>query len=484
MNKYPLLSKTLIVGFLMLLLVIPLSMVRDVVNERSANREAAARDIANASAGEQTVVGPVLYVPFTETFPVTVPVPNTKDETRVEMRTRKSASVVFPTRLDIQSQLKTEVRWRGIFPVTVFTTEQSGQGRFLWKEVKPEMKDGQVSLGRPVVLLGVSDVRGLLSAPRLGLGDQQLPFGPTPLESDAPLPLAAEIDADALKPGADIAFTLRLELAGTERLGWVPLANENTVTLASSWPHPSFSGSFLPRTRQVTADGFEASWSVPALSSQAQKQFLHALVALTETGATGAPQADSTRASPTLLNGSAMEQFSVSLDDPVDVYRLTDRATKYGMMFIVLTFAVFFALEMVKRWRIHPMQYLMIGAALVLFFLLLLSLSEHASFAMAYAVASGACIALLTYYLRYVLGGWRAGLGMSGMLVALYGVLYGILASEDNALVMGSLLLFGVLASIMVATRKLDWYGVMNLAPAATAKPDDSPAAVVQTNAL
>jgi inner membrane protein len=151
----------------------------------------------------------------------------------------------------------------------------------------------------------------------------------------------------------------------------------------------------------------------------------------------------------------------VALDNPVDVYRLTERATKYALMFIVLTFAAFFVLEMVKRWRIHPMQYLMIGAALVLFFLLLLSLSEHLDFAWAYGLASAACIGLLTHYLRHVLRGWRPALGMSAMLVALYGVLYGILISEDNALMMGSLLLFGVLAAIMVVTRKVDWYSVM-----------------------
>jgi inner membrane protein len=161
------------------------------------------------------------------------------------------------------------------------------------------------------------------------------------------------------------------------------------------------------------------------------------------------------------------EQFSVSLSDPVDVYRLNERATKYASMFIVLTFAAFFVLEMVKRWRIHPMQYLMIGAALVLFFLLLLSLSEQIGFLNAYLIASVACIALLGHYLRHVLGGWRSGLAMSGLLVALYGVLYGILVSEDNALMMGSLLLFGVLAAIMVITRKIDWYSVMAVDPPA-----------------
>jgi inner membrane protein len=151
----------------------------------------------------------------------------------------------------------------------------------------------------------------------------------------------------------------------------------------------------------------------------------------------------------------------VSLADPVDPYRLAERAAKYGMLFIVLTFAAFFVLEMVRRWRIHPMQYLMIGAALVLFFLLLLSLAEHLAFGAAYALASGACIGLLAYYLRHVLGGWRAGLVMSSLLVALYGVLYSILLSEDNALLLGSLLLFGVLATMMTVTRRIDWYHVL-----------------------
>ncbi|RZJ03522.1 MAG: cell envelope integrity protein CreD, partial [Rubrivivax sp.] len=178
--------------------------------------------------------------------------------------------------------------------------------------------------------------------------------------------------------------------------------------------------------------------NVTSLSAQAQQQFLQ--------------QGD---------KPPALEGFAVALDNPVDVYRMTERATKYAMMFIVLTFAAFFVLEMVRQWRIHPMQYLMIGAALVLFFLLLLSLSEHIDFAWAYLVASAACIGLLAHYLRHVLGGWRPGLAMSGLLVALYGVLYGILVSEDNALMMGSLLLFGVLSAIMVATRKVDWYSVM-----------------------
>jgi inner membrane protein len=440
-NKYPLLSKLLLIGFLMALLAIPLALVRDIIAERTATRFDATEEVARAHAGPQTITGPVLWLPYTETFLRTVKVDGKVGETREELVAEERVSIQFPKTLDTKSQLGTETRLRGIFPVTVYTSQHASTGRFVWSEVLPRNRSGQIALGQPLLLVGVSDARGLLAAPMLRLGGSALKVGQAP--GSSPLPLAAQVDLAQLKPGAVLDFDLTFELDGTGRIGWVPLADENSVTLTSPWPHPSFGGDFLPRTRSISDSGFEATWRVPSLSSQAQAQFAQA-------GKEDTP----------------MEQFSVGLEDPVDVYRLTERATKYAGMFIVLTFAAFFVLEMVKHWRIHPMQYLMIGAALVLFFLLLLSLSEHLDFAWAYGIASLGCIALLSHYLRHVLGGWRPGLAMSGLLVALYGVLYGILVSEDNALMMGSLLLFGVLTAIMVATRKIDWYNVMGSDPA------------------
>lgn len=439
MNTHPLLSKTLIIGFLMALLAIPLEMVRGVIRERTVNRSQATTEIARAHAGAQTLTGPVLHVPYTESFTRTVVVDVDAGKKREETVTVARVLTVFPKSLDTRSQLKTETRLRGIFPVTVYTSHHDTAGRWVWPGVSATEPGGQIKLGQPQIIMGVSDLRGLQSAPVLKMGGRALEVGASPAGQKLPLPLAAALDPSLLTVGAPLDFTLALDLAGTEQIAWVPLADDNRITLASAWPHPCFGGDFLPREREVGGAGFKASWSVPSLSTQAQQQYL----------------------SKVRGEGLRLDQLSVSLEDPVDVYRLSDRATKYGLVFIVLTFAAFFVLEMVKRWRIHPMQYLMIGAALVLFFLLLLSLSEHMAFAAAYAIGSAACIGLLTHYLRHALGGWRAGLGMSGLLVALYGVLYGILVSEDSALMMGSLLLFGVLAAIMIATRKLDWYGVM-----------------------
>jgi len=436
-TRHPLLSKMLIIGLLMLMLALALALVRSVVAERSAYRAAATDEVAAAHAGAQTLSGPVIWLPYTETSVRVVKVdgdkgPRMHEETVTEQR----VAVQFPKLMDTRSELATEQRLRGIFPVTVYTSRHRSTGRFVWSEIVPRSPGGRIALGQPLLLMGVSDARGLLSAPQVRVAGQQLVMARAPAQ--APLPLAAGLDPALLRPGAVLDLELQFELAGTGGIGWVPLADENSVTLVSAWPHPSFRGNFLPRTRSVGDTGFEAHWRVPALSTRAQAQFVERGDARPE-----------------------LEQFSVALADPVDVYRLAERAAKYGLLFIVLTFAAFFVLEMVRRWRIHPMQYLMIGAALVLFFLLLLSIAEQLGFATAYALASAACISLLAYYLRYVLGGWRPSLATSSLLVALYGVLYGILMSEDNALLMGSMLLFGVLAAIMVATRKIDWYHVV-----------------------
>ncbi len=447
MNKFPLLSKSVIIGVLMIMLWIPLLMVQATIQERARYRDQATREVASSHARQQVVSGPVLYLPYTERYPVTVRYGKDGEKTRTETRERTTVQVVFPSRLETQAQIDTETRMRGIFPVTVYNSKQRSAGRFEWTPAQPQFDQGVIQWGTPRVLMDVSDVRGLLGKPELSIGDKTFLVDQTTQNPNPLMPLGTDLKGVELKSGVPLDFVLDLDLAGTDRLGWVPLADDNRVTVASSWPHPNFNGSFLPRQRDISDSGFSATWRVPSLSSSAQTTALEALMA------NGANNGQRTH----------LENFAVNLQDPVDVYRLTDRAAKYGMLFVVLTFVGFFMSEAVRRWRVHPMQYLMVGAALVVFFLLLLSLSEHVSFAMAYLSASVACIALLGYYLRHVLGGWRQSFGMSSMLVAVYGVLYGILMSEDNALMMGSILLFGVLALVMIATRKIDWYNVMKL---------------------
>jgi inner membrane protein len=239
---------------------------------------------------------------------------------------------------------------------------------------------------------------------------------------------------------------LEMAIAGTQSLGIVPVADSNRIELQSGWPHPQFSGRFLPNQRSIGDDGFRASWNISSLASAAQSQVLDpSIERLT-------PRAGEVE------QGTGVDSVTVALVDPVDVYTQVDRASKYGILFVLLTFVGFALFELVKQLRIHPLQYLLVGLALAIFFLLLLGLSEHMAFWQAYVLAAAACIGLQFVYLSGVLRGWwRAG-AFATMLTALYGALYSLLVSEDNALLMGSLLLFGILAVVMLVTRRIDWY--------------------------
>ena len=266
MNRFPLLSKTAVIGFLMVLLLIPLSMVREVIAERTANRHDAAQEVARAHAGTQTLTGPVLHVPYTETFTRKVVVDVARNVEREETVKEHRVATVFPQTMDTRSRLTTEVRWRSIFPVTVYNSRHDSAGRFVWNGVAPREKGGKITLGQPWLTFGVSDLRGLQGPPELKLAGQTLKVTAAPADAGLPLPLAAALSAELLQPGATLDFTLGMDLAGTGQIGFVPLADDNKVSLTSAWPHPSFGGDFLPRQRTVNADGFDARWSVPALS--------------------------------------------------------------------------------------------------------------------------------------------------------------------------------------------------------------------------
>ena len=225
----------------------------------------------------------------------------------------------------------------------------------------------------------------------------------------------------------------------------MPIGETTIVQLTSPWPHPNFGGRFLPKTKHIDDAGFSARWEVSQLATR---------------------NGDLIRKNG-ISEREALESLDVSFIEPVNIYLLAERAVKYGMLFVALTFAAFFLFETLKNLRIHPLQYGLVGLALAVFFLLLVSLSEHISFALAYAIASVACVLLIGYYVSHVLGGWRRGVAFSAKLVLLYAVLYGLLLSEDNALMLGSILLFIVLAIVMILTRRFDWYSIGANAPEA-----------------
>jgi inner membrane protein len=257
-----------------------------------------------------------------------------------------------------------------------------------------------------------------------------------------------------------------LELLGTERFSVVPLGSATQINLTSNWPHPSFDGQFLPSERKITDKGFEASWRVSSLASTAQQDVMkqRRLCVSSELISEGVETAKDPAST------GCVETLGVAFIDPINTYTLSNRATKYGLLFIALTFVAVGLFEFMKSLRVHPIQYFLVGAAISIFFLLLVSLSEHFSFATAYAIASSACALLLAYYASHMLGSWKRGLPFGVGIAMLYGLLYVLLQLEQTALVVGAIALFIVLAAVMGLTRRVDWYAKLKPAAASDSK--------------
>lgn len=433
MNRFPLLSKTLMIGLLTLLLLIPLGMIESKISERQFLQTSVQREIARSSSGAQTVSGPFLVVSYKLRTRQTY-----KDEKGVERINLGEAgpfqAVFAPHVLNIGASADVETRSRGIYQARLFNLKSTIRGDFrLPRGYGIDQPVEDILPHAAYLVLNMSDARGIRNAPRLKLNGSGYEFAPgsvTPLAG-----AGIHVPLDAPEPGQAHAydFEFPFDLQGMSTLAVSPAGDTTEMTLASAWPHPSFGGSFLPRSRTVNRQGFSAQWLVSNLArNNAVKP--------------GAQQA------------AAAEAFSVDFIDPVNVYLMSERAVKYGILFVVLVFTAFFLFEVLKSLRIHPMQYLLVGSALAMFFLLIISLSEHIAFVAAYALSGIACVTLIGIYLSGVLKNLRLGLGFSAGIAALYAVLYGVLQSEDNALLTGSLVLFGALAALMILTRRMDWY--------------------------
>jgi inner membrane protein len=434
-----LLIKTAIVLLLAVLINVPLGMMHGLVTERQNRQAQVSTEIANSYADPQFITGPVLVFPYTEEY--TLP-----GETRSQRHA--GAIALAPHTLTASGTLAAEIKRRSLFEVPVYTLDSLWEGSF----AIPERLDAplyaahsRVTWGVPYLSLPVSDPRGFASTPLLEMDGLALPLeqgsGLAFLPSGVKSPLAAP----ARQRAGTHAFKIGLKLRGTSQLRVIPLADSLSMQLNSNWPHPGFDGRFLPtpESQHVGADGFRAHWEVSALATNAQARLLQAL---------GDPASCG--------SGACLDSFDVRLVNPTNIYHQSERALKYGFLFIGITFFAFFLFEILKRLAVHPAQYALVGLAQAMFFLLLLSLSEHLAFTTAYAIAALACVVLVGYYLGHVMrGAWR-GAGFAALLGACYAALYGLLASEDNALLMGSLLLFVLLAVAMLVTRKFNWYGI------------------------
>lgn len=457
-----LLFKIVIVGLLAILLYVPLGMIHATIWERMHYREEAVRSITADSVSEQVVVGPVLVVPYTETWEDESFDASLNKTVRRQLSANKK-HYIYPNEMQIMGNIDTDQRYRGIHKVLVYTGHHKITGDFMLPElssmVQKDNPKAVISLAEtPYISMGLSDTRGLQNFPKLKWDEQTIEFKQGSKLSSFQRGIHAGLNDVNLASARQVKFKIDLDLDGIEKLSFAPIAKNNQVTLSSNWPHVQYGGRFLPspKGRVNTDQSVSANWNISSLSSNAQQQ----MTRLENAGnaanvAHGASPAED--GSPT-SSASPIDIFSVSYIEPVNIYSQADRAVKYGLMFVALTFAAFFLFEVLKQLPIHPVQYTLVGLALVIFFLLLISLSEKISFVLAYLIASTACILLIGIYLANVLRDWKRGVGFGFALTVLYGILFGLLNSENNAMMMGSLLLFAVLSGIMLATRKVDWY--------------------------
>lgn len=455
--KNPVFKKLATLAAIVALLLLGLIRIESVVRDRSLHRNLALQSVAHSLAGPQTLLGPLLHMACVESWNV---IETQGTERKVSERRHERTHTLVPSSLAFAGEALPQTLRRGLHPVQTYLLKGRIQAR--WNDVSalrpsPTEKNARLQCGAPIVMLAVSDTRGLRGVQLLHNGQAQALKAGTfhPVYSRG---LHAPLPADIIQSDAPLELDLQLELAGTEQVALVPLGEHTDVHLRSAWPHPSFGGQFLPTERVVNSGGFDATWRLSALATTAAQDVLtnKPLCAPSwrdESDAEGDGLGSSE-------SGNCVQSIRVRLMDPINPYTLSDRAIKYGLLFVVLTFVAVGLVELLQRRPVHPVQYLLVGCALSAFFLLLLSLSEHLAFGLAYAAASAACVLLLTYYATHMLGHWLRGLLLGTGIAMLYGVLFVLLRLEQTALVVGSVALFAALAAVMVLTRKVNWYGL------------------------
>ena len=425
MDRNRILIKGLLIGLLILLMLIPASLIGNLVYERQARREQVVSEVSSKWATTQTITGPMLVVPYLYTY----------QGSDGKLVTVLKQATFLPDALRINGDAAPEVRHRSLYEVLLYRSHLKLDGTFAALPLaKLGIEPQSVQWSEARLLLGITDTRGLEEevAVQWNGATQHMEAGVpenTVLKSGLGMPVQISANTGG-------AFSIDLKLRGSESLYFTPVGKTTDVTLRSSWKHPAFDGKYLPDTAaDISVAGFSARWKVLNVSRSYPQAWKD-----------GTPDVD----------GSA---FGVRLIQPADGYVKTERSVKYAILFIALTFTIFFFLEILQKKQIHPLQYLLVGFALTIFYTLLLSISEYTGFNIAYAIATAATVALIGLYTWGVFQSGKTAAGFSAALGGLYSYIYILIQLEDYALLFGSIGLFVILAVIMYFSRKIDWYG-------------------------
>ncbi|RMI14588.1 MAG: cell envelope integrity protein CreD [Calditrichaeota bacterium] len=410
--------RLVIIAVMSLILLIPAQMIRSLIRERQERRNEAMKEISQKWGESQTITGPILTIP-----------------------SKKYSKVNYihylPEKLTISGSINPEIRYRGLYEVVLYNAQLQIEGKFSHPEIENlNISPESVLWDDAFVAIGISDMKGIKDLIKIKWNQEDYDANPGIVTSDVLLSgISAKVTLDSIE--GEYEFSTTLNFNGSSNLLFTPVGKTTQVDITSNWPNPSFTGNYLPETRDISPDGFRAKWKILYLNRNYPQQWI---------GSQYKPTASS---------------FGINLYLPVDEYQKTMRTVKYAIMFISLTFLSFFLIELLNKKTLHPIQYLLIGFGLLVFYTLLLSISEHIPFKYAYLIASLGIILLIAAYTKGVLkSNLHAGI-IGGILLLLYGFLYIILQLEEFALLMGSIGLFIILAVLMYITRNIDWFSIM-----------------------
>jgi inner membrane protein len=422
-----------LISMLAAILLIPVGMIDGVITERRDRRVEAVREVTAIWGERQTVVGPVLVVPYLARV-------SERDKdgiTKTRIETRHAS--FLPESLRTDGGLKCETRYRGIYKVPVYSADLDISGAFARPDVSSlSIDEGSVLWDRAYLALRVSDARAIMNRASLRWNGEDTPFLPGVGEFGG-VAAGINVPMKGRLSGGRFEFSTHLTLNGSEELYFAPFGKETEVEITSNWGSPGFLGNWLPVERNISAKGFRAKWNIPYLGRNYPQQW---------------------RSDAGMDESVPASCFGIRFIPALDQYAMAKRSTKYGILFILLTFVTLWLFELVAGVRIHPIQYLLVGAGLALFFLLEISFAEHMGFAPSYLIATLLVTSLIYCYCRFVLGGVRRSAVLGSIVLFLYGYLYVLLMNQDFALLIGSLCLFLVLAAVMFITRKIDWYSL------------------------
>ncbi|MEM7467779.1 MAG: cell envelope integrity protein CreD [Pseudomonadota bacterium] len=429
--------RLIVIALITLAMGIPLNMVSGVISERHHYYDSVLMEIASLWGAQQTIVGPIIVVPFIEKYESEEELENSYGHTETKRKTRyvRKTAVFLPDDLDVSAELKEDYRERGIYRSLVYAAQYRMTGKFSDIDLSTLSNSvDEVLYAEAEIIIGLSDTKAIDQINAVSWNGKDLSVvsgvGSSGILHSG---FSAKLSGD-LNSADEFHFDIDLSVNGSHGVRFAPLGETTNVTMRSSWPHPKFAGQLLPDNHEINAEGFIANWRIPHLARNYPQQWV------TEKSELNVYE---------LLAG-------VDLFEPVFIYSKINRAVKYGLLFIALTFITFFIFESTAGSTLHYIQYGLVGVSLAFFYLLLLSLSEHLHFSVAYFISALTCVGLISSYVGYALANRSRGIVLFWLLSGLFTAIYTLLRLEDYALLMGTLLLLISLAGLMFLTKDLN----------------------------